>query len=203
MIVIDLEMSGLNANKCGILEIGAIELENPENTFFAKTKLDKEDVVWNDPSASSTVEKVLGIDETEMRNPSREDQKEVLRKLSEWTSKIKNKTYVYQNFIDYQFLRNKCLKYNLPSPHWRNLDIHSIGQTVYLRIKGQFLLNQEGHSDLGLKNLSAFVGLKDERTIHNALEDAKFEAEILSRLLYGKNLLPEYSKFSIPEKLKK
>ena len=56
---------------------------------------------------------------------------------------------------------------------------------------------------MNLKKILAFCGMEDERGYHNALEDCKIEAECFNRLIYGKNLFPEYSKFEIPEYLKK
>ena len=39
MIVVDLETSGALPNKNSILSIGAIELNNPDNTFYGECKL--------------------------------------------------------------------------------------------------------------------------------------------------------------------
>jgi hypothetical protein len=38
---------------------------------------------------------------------------------------------------------------------------------------------------------------------HNGLRGAKIEAEALSRLIYGKNLLEEYKEFKIPQYLER
>ena len=72
------------------------------------------------------------------------------------------------------------------------------------------------HSDMGLNNVLKFCGMEDPRRrighdgkrikegkAHNALEDAKLEAECFFRLIYGKNLLPEFKQFPIPDYLKK
>ena len=56
---------------------------------------------------------------------------------------------------------------------------------------------------MGLKNILTFCGMQDNRKVHNALEDAKLTAECFSRLVYGKNLFPEYAQFKIPMGLKK
>ena len=34
MIVLDIESSGLDSGRCGIWQIGALEFENPSNTFL-------------------------------------------------------------------------------------------------------------------------------------------------------------------------
>ncbi len=46
-----------------------------------------------------------------------------------------------------------------------------------------------------------YVGISKEPHPHNALNGAKYESEAFSRLIYGKNLLPEFEKFPIPEHL--
>lgn len=51
MIVVDIETSGLDFNKCGIWQIGALELENPANTFLEEARIDDEDEILNDPQA--------------------------------------------------------------------------------------------------------------------------------------------------------
>jgi hypothetical protein len=43
-----------------------------------------------------------------------------------------------------------------------------------------------------------YCGIPEEPTPHNALTGAKAHAEVISRLLYGKKLLPEFEKFEIP-----
>ena len=103
---------------------------------------------------------------------------------------------------------------NFPFRH-RAFDLHSLAQAKHSEIEGEFLTN-EGHSEMGLSNVLKFCGMKDPRKIieregnlvregkpHNALEDCKLEAECFSRIMFGKNLLPEFSKFKIPEYLLK
>jgi len=56
---------------------------------------------------------------------------------------------------------------------------------------------------MGLKNILNFCGMQDNREVHNALEDCKLTAECFLRIIYKRNLFPEYAKFPIPEYLKK
>ncbi|MEK6915282.1 MAG: hypothetical protein AABW89_01930 [Nanoarchaeota archaeon] len=84
----------------------------------------------------------------------------------------------------------------------------------YLELNGK-LPFADGKSTMNLSAIMEFCGMKDRRikmhkgkvavegTPHNGLEDAKIEAECLSRILYGKILLHEFKDFPIPEKLKK
>jgi len=70
----------------------------------------------------------------------------------------------------------------------------------YQEVKGEFE-TKNGNSVFGLSNTLRFVGMDDPRNKHNALEDAKLEAEVFSRLVYGKNLIEEFKEFEIPDYL--
>lgn len=203
MIIIDLEMSGLDSRKCGIVEIGAIELENPSNTFNQLARLDEDEIVLNEPTATKTVFEVIGKTEEDLRNNKLQNQKELLENFFEWVSKIKEKVFVAQNSMDLEYLIHKSKKFNLPRVHFRYLDLGTIAQVKYLEINKKLLLDFEGWSSMNLTNIAQFCGLKDERKEHTGIEDAKFEAEMLNRLLNGEKLLEEYSNYEIPEYLKK
>jgi len=65
-----------------------------------------------------------------------------------------------------------------------------------------------------LAKILEFCGIEDKRmqlkenevvqegSPHNGLEDAKLEAECLSRILYGKKILPEFESNEIPDFLR-
>lgn len=197
MIVVDIETSGLDCSKCGIWQIGAIELENPKNVFFDECRIDDEDSV--EKKALEVIDKT----EAEFRDKSKQSQKQLLEKFFKWCEKAKVKNFASQNFMDAAFLETKAFKYNLNFPcHHRAFDIHSIASMRYLQLNKKLLI-EKGHSTMGLGNICKLCGMIDERKFHNALEDAKLEAECLSRILYGKGLLNEYKKFKVPEYLKK
>ena len=46
-----------------------------------------------------------------------------------------------------------------------------------------------------------YVGIPDEPEPHNALTGALSHAEVISRLLYSKSLLPEFTNFPVPNTL--
>lgn len=202
MIVVDLEMSGTDPEKCGIIEIGAVEFENPENTFSQEAKLEKEEIIYNDPTCQKTVLEVLGKTEEGLRDSKKQTQKELLINFFKWISKTENKIFVCQNYLDILFIRKKCIKYKLNVPNARFIDISSVAQTKYYSLNKKPLSNTEGLNDMGLKNISEFCGMVDERENHTALEDAKFETELVSRLLNGRSIIKDFSRFPIPKYLK-
>ena len=56
------------------------------------------------------------------------------------------------------------------------------------------------HSALNLDAVMNYCGIPEEPKPHNALTGALSHAEVVSRLLYGRKLLPEFSEFDIPWK---
>jgi hypothetical protein len=57
--------------------------------------------------------------------------------------------------------------------------------------------HKNDRSDLSLDTILKYVGLPEEPKPHIGLNGAKYEAECFSRLLYGKNLLPEFAKYPV------
>jgi len=210
MIIIDIETSGkFDPVKNGICQIGAIELENPSNTFFQEARIDQEDLVEEESLF------IMGKTEAELRDDKLQSQKELLQNFISWVSKIQTKIFVAQNTpFDYGFISLKAKKYGLENPfRHRTYDLHTFATMKILQVEGKIPL-KNGESVLCLSKILGFCGIEDKRikidegivvkhgTPHNALEDAKLEAECISRILYGKNLLEEFKKFEIPEKLK-
>lgn len=207
-IVMDLETSGLNSEKCSIWQIGAIDLNTMEE-FFDESRIDDEDI------AEEGALKVIGKTEEELRDKNKQSQKELLEKFFKWIDeKAKSKIFLCQNpQFDVGFLDLKARRYGLKkSYNYRAFDLHTIAQVIHQKINGEFLFKVRG-SDMNLGRILEFVGMEDERikirsgevekegTPHNALEDCKLTAECFSRLIYGKKLFNKYDKFEIPKYL--
>lgn len=210
MIVVDIETSGgFEPEKYGIWQIGAVDFENPGNTFLEEARIDDSDNI------EDSALKVTGKMTEELRDVTKQSQKQLLKNFFLWVSKIKNKTLVAHNTpFDYGFLFLRSKKYNLEFPfNYKTFDLHVFAVAKYFEINKTLPMEEE-KSKMNLSTIIEFCGLKDERVKlkdkevvkegkpHNGLEDAKLEAECLSRILYGKNLIDEYENFSIPEYLK-
>ena len=196
MIVVDIECSGLDSEKCGIIEIGAVELENPENVFREEARIDDEDVV------EEGALRVLGKTEVDLRDSSKQSQKQLLEHFLSWVSSVSIKTCICQNpQFDLAFLGVKFNKYSIKNilPH-RAFDLHSFASLKYFEINKQFLL-EDNKSAMGLKYILELCGMEDKRNHHTALEDAKLTTECFSRVVFGKNLLSEFSYYPIPNQL--
>lgn len=201
-VVVDLEASGIDFVKCGIWQIGAIDLETGEE-FLEESRIDDEDK-YLENGGDKTLFEVIGKTEAELRDESKQSQKELLIKFFKWMKKREMKNLVCQNpQFDFAMLKLKAEKYDLKIPfHHRCFDTHSIAHTIYFQKHGKFLTEDKDYSQMNLKHILEMCGMKDNRKEHNALEDAKLTAECFSRLVFGEKFLDEYEEFEIPEDLK-
>jgi hypothetical protein len=216
MIVLDIEASGLDTGKCGIWQIGSIDLENPENYFLQEARIDNEDVV-----TKSALE-VTGKTEKELRDPKKQSQKQLILNYLDWRKLCIEKITGGQNpGWDVSFIQNKCLRYGIMDKFrevmgQRAIDLHTIAQEKYKEIHGQYLVKENGCSDMNLKKILEFCGIPDQRkqvdgkgniaeegTPHSALEDCKLEGECYWRLNSGENRFSEYAQYEIPRELRK
>jgi len=210
-IVVDIEMSGADLVKCGIWQIGAVDLNTMEE-FIEESRIDDEDIVKEEAL------KVIGKTEEELRDKEKQSQKELIKKFLNWADERKMKNLVcHHPQFDYSAIEIKRNKYGLKKVlGYKAFDTHSIAQEKFFELNNKFLIDEkENESDMGLHQVLELCGLPDKRLImcngkvaqdgeaHNALKDAKMTAECFSRLMFGKNLFEEYVKFEIPEELRK
>ena len=200
-IVLDIETSGIDKVRCGIWQIGAYDLSTGTE-FLQEGRLDDEDEIVN--GGQKPVLEIAGKTEEELRDKNKQSQKQLLENFFDWVDERLMKNFLCQNpQFDVAFLEIKAMKYGLKIPfHYRSFDLHNLAQVKYHDSHNGFLI-KDGHSDMGLGNILEFCGMKDNRKDHNALEDCKLTGECFSRLMYGKNLFPEYAQYEIPEVLKK
>lgn len=198
MIVIDLETSGAYPDVHGILSIGALEFESPDNAFYEECRLEGHRQF--DPA---TIE-FHGFSEGQARDPKKKTIKQVLQDLLEWMQTVREKTFAAHNtpfdwkFMEWEFRQNK-----LDWPfHFRSVDIHGIVYAHMLR-RGITPPTYRDVSVIGLRKILEYCGIEDPRNFHNALEDAKLEAECFHRIIHGKPMFAEYADQKIPEYLRK
>ncbi|MEK6934081.1 MAG: 3'-5' exonuclease [Nanoarchaeota archaeon] len=209
MIIVDIETSGnFDPSKNGIWQIGAVDFEKPENIFLEEARIDDEDNI------EEAALKITGKTKEELIDKSKQSQRQLLENFFNWASKIKNRILVAHNTpFDYGFLILKAKKYNLEFPFsHRTFDLHVFAVAKYFEINKKLPI-EDGKSKMNLSNVIEFCGLKVNRIQlkgnevikegepHDGLKDAKLEAECLSRILYGKNLIQQYKNFPIPDYL--
>ena len=215
MIVLDIETSGFDTGRCGIWQIGALEFENPDNSFLDECRLDSEDKIEEGALI------VTGKTREDLLDAKKQAQKSLVSGFLDWARGIPEKIYAGHNVgWDLSFIQNRCFKYGLEKKSGeaigqsaRVFDLHTIAQNDYARKKGHFYLKPDGTSAMSLPEVLKYCGIKDPRiqlngtevvkqgTAHSALEDVRLEAECFSRILYGRVLFPEYAQFEIPKYL--
>ena len=199
MLVVDVETTSLNPWTSSILSIGAVSFEHPEDTFYRECHVDAGADISKEAMA------VNGFTAEQIADPSKPTSAECVSDFLKWVtgagrSRGGIEVLVGQNpAFDRYCILTSCERngFTFPFQH-RLVDLHSVYCTVYVQENGRL---PESDSRFNLEYILGQVGLPSRSGAHNALDDAKLEAEALSRLLFRKNLMEEYREF--PTKLPK
>lgn len=192
MIVADIEASGLDPRKHSLLSIGAIELEHPDRQFYGECRM------WEGASIMPDALAVNGFTEAACRDPQKQSLEELVQNFTRWIEQCEDKTLAGQNIsFDRDFLNDSFSRASM-SWHFsfRTLDLNSMAYMDATK-RGIPVPHKNARADFSLGTILQYLGLPEEPKPHNALNGAKYEAECFSRLLYGKNLLPEFAKYPI------
>lgn len=195
MLIIDIEATGTNAQKHSILSIGALDLSNPSNQFYGECRM------WDSAHVMDEALVVNGFTQEQIHDPSKQSEGELITKFMEWTHTLADRTPAGQNVsFDRAYVEAACarahMQFDLP---FRTIDAHTL---CYLHMTKRGVTPpfdiEHKHSALNLDGVMNYCGIPDEPDPHNALTGAMSHAEVVSRLLYDKKLLPEFSQFEIP-----
>lgn len=205
MIIVDVETTGVDARLCSLLSVGAVEFEKPANAFYAEcyafegSHIEKEAL----KISGFKMEDIAACNQQPtINNQKKTTDREIIEQFLAWMKTCAEWTLAGQNpSFDRDFLQETAHRYhiNWPLAH-RTVDLHSVAY-YHLKRAGKTVPQKNNHSALNLDQILKYVGLPTRAKKHNALEDAKLEAEALSRLIYGRNLLPEYNVHEIPATL--
>ncbi|MEM0143859.1 MAG: 3'-5' exonuclease [Candidatus Parvarchaeum sp.] len=193
MIVIDVETSGTNPYKHSILSIGAVDFSNPERQFYQECQIEK------DKEYAEDALNVNGFKKETLNDPKKKTLERVLNEFIEWLKPLADKTIGGHNVnFDAGFLNYSLKRYNIDfSFGHRVVDTHSLVYASLLR-RGLDIPLKNERTDINSDYVFNYVGLPSEPKPHNALNGAKMEAESLSRLIFGKELLNDYKIYPIP-----
>lgn len=197
MIVVDIETTGLEPEKCGIASIGALDFSNSQNQFYLECRVPENALVSDDAL------KVNGFTREQLFDVQKSDIRNSIEKFFNWALRdIGDITLGGENIgFDISFLKAYARALSIPWIFgYRSRDLHTTSIDVYEQNCVKFPMKNKV-SALSLDETLKFVGLLEEPKPHNALTGAKMEAEAFSRLIFGKNLLLEYSQFKIPDYL--
>ncbi len=196
MLVLDIEASGLDYKESSIVSLGALDLHNPTNRFYAECK------VWDGAHISDEALEVNGFTKEEVMDEDKMSEAELIRNFIDWSKQIEDdRTLAGQNVsFDRDYVQAACNRAGVEYPFaHRTIDTHSLAWIHYINRGLEPPIDKEHkRSALNLDAVLNYCGIPDEPEPHNALTGALSHAEVIYRLLYGKKLLPEFDQFDIP-----
>ncbi len=185
MIVVDVETTGLDPKKNSIISIGAVDLNNPQNTFYLECQPFKGALVSD---------AAIGINGADwLGDKSKPTLKQAIKSFIEWSSKIQDHRLAGNHVagFDSPFLMATAKRYHINwDPDYRIVDLYS---WYCMALEQRSMLPVSSKTDV----IFNYVGLPNEPKPHIALMGAKMEAEGFSRLL-GKKLFKEFESYPIP-----
>lgn len=196
MLVIDVEASGTEAHKHSIVSLGALDFANPSNRFYEECR------VWNGAHIMDEALVVNGFTKEQITDPKKQSEADLVHAFMHWSAELEEWTFAGQNvsfdrdFVKYAAERAGHTEWPFA---YRTIDTHTLCY-MHMINRGLQIPTMKKRSALDLDAVLHYCGIPEEPNPHNALTGALSHAEVISRLLYGRKLLPEFSEFEIPWK---
>jgi DNA polymerase III epsilon subunit-like protein len=196
MIVLDMEMSGLDVRRNSILSIGAVDFSNPKNQFYNECRLRKYGKF--DPYALE----VNGFTVKDIKDKKKLEEDKLLKLFCNWMDSVNDRTIAGHNVqFDIRFLKHALYIYNIEyKVGSRCVDTYALTYAHMLKRDSKPPM-KENRANITSNVVFGYCGLGREPDPHNALMGARMMAESISRLLYGKPLFDEFRKFAVPSYL--
>ncbi|HUD02545.1 MAG TPA: 3'-5' exonuclease [Candidatus Paceibacterota bacterium] len=196
MLVVDVEASGIDYEKCSIISVGAIDLDNPQKQLYEECR------IWDGAHIEEGASAVHGLSDAELTDPKKQTEADLTHKFKAFAETVNDRTLAGQNVsFDRDFLKAAAKRAghtDWPFAH-RTIDTHTLCYMHMVKRGVKPPFDEENHrSALNLDAVLNYCGIPEEPKPHNALTGAKSHAEVISRLLYDKKLLPEFEQFAIP-----
>ena len=196
MIAIDIEGSGTEPHVHSILSIGAVDLSDPSNTFYAECR------AFDGAKIEDEALAVNGFSRQQAIDPTKPSEADLVHQFIAWAAPLADITLAGQNVsYDRDMLRYAAQRAghtSYPFAH-RTIDSHSLCWMHMIKRGVTPPIDPvKRHSALNLDAVLQYCGIPEEPKPHNALTGAKSHAEVISRLLYDKKLLPEFTQYEIP-----
>ena len=199
MLVVDVEASGINPEKYSIVSVGALDITHPTNRFYEECR------IWDGAHISDEALAVCGFSREQIQDKRKQPEADLVRAFLHWSEDLPERTLAGQNVsFDRDFL--KYASERAGHTDWpfayRTIDTHTLCY-MHMILRGTQPPFDSKHkrSALNLDAVMNYCGIPDEPDPHNALTGALSHAEVISRLLYDRKLLPEFSQFDIPWKV--
>ncbi len=195
MLIIDIEASGTNYGKHSIVSLGALDFDNPENRFYGECRM------WEGAHVMDDALAVTGFSKEQITDPSKISEGELVQQFLEWSQHMGDRTLAGQNVsFDRDFLKAACDRADLSYDFaHRTIDTHTLAWMHMVKDGLTPPIDPEHRrSALNLDAVLNYCGIESEPEPHNALTGALCHAEVISRLLHDRKLLPEFERFEIP-----
>lgn len=193
MIVLDIETTGIDPRRHSIIEVGVIDFDSPLNFFNERCS------VWEGAVIDFKALEINGSSLAEIHDKSIFTQKELITRFIAWMNGVEDKTIAGQNVdFDIDFLNESMVRCGLNfSVGKRKVDQHSI---VYAHLLKRNIIPplKDGFSNVNSDFIMKYVGIPSEPKPHRAINGARYEAEALSRLIYGRVLFEEFAEYAVP-----
>lgn len=195
MIVLDVESTGLSPVRNSIISLGALDLENSSNRFYAECK------VWEGGEIEDQALAINGFSRAEIGAQSnKQTEAELMEAFVTWaTQGPRTRMLAAQNpSFDLEFVQEACKRAGIVCPFGkRTIDVHSL-TWLHMTLRGVLPPLSGDRSAINLDAALLYCGIPEEPKPHNALTGALCHAEVISRIAYNKKELPEFKHFEIP-----
>lgn len=195
MLFVDVEASGIVYEKHSLVSIGALDFSEPEKRFYGECR------VWDGAEIMEESLAICGFSEAEVTDRQKQSEAELVQAFLEWSQHLGDRTLAGQNVsFDRDFLKAAAHRAGIAwDLAYRTIDVHTLCW-MHMTIHGKKppVDPQRRRSALDLDAVLHYCGIPQEPHPHNALTGALSHAEVASRLLYGKNLLAEFSVYPVP-----
>jgi DNA polymerase III epsilon subunit-like protein len=195
MIVLDVESTSLNPVTGSMLSLGALDLDEPTNQFYDECR------IWDGAHVTDEALAINGFSKEEIIDSAKKSEAELVAAFIAWaTDRPKNRILAAQNVsFDLEYVQEACKRAGIECPFGkRTIDTHTL---VWLHMTERGItppLNDNKHSAINLDFALDYCGVPGEPKPHNALTGAYCHAEVISRIAYNRNALPDFSTFPIP-----
>lgn len=195
MIAIDVESTSLDPVTGSILSLGAVDTDEPSNQFYDECH------IWDGAHVTDEALAINGFSREEITSPERKSEAELVAAFIAWaTDRPKNRMLAAQNVsFDLEYVQEACKRAGFECPFGkRTIDTHTL---VWLHMSERGIdppLNEQRHSTINLDAALRYCGIPAEPKPHNALTGALCHAEVITRIAYNRNIIPEFSTFPIP-----
>src|SRR3989344_243989 len=194
MLIVDVEASGTEAKKHSIVSVGALDLANPGNRFYEECR------VWDGAHIMDEALAVNGFTKEQITDPKKQSEGDLIHAFLHWSESVPERTLAGQNVsFDRGFL--KAAAERAGHTEWpfayRTIDTHTLAY-MHMINRGVKPPVMKRRSALDLDAVLNYCGIQHEPEPHNALTGALSHAEVISRLLYGREPLPEVDQFHNP-----